>query len=129
LKKPSKKSYGIYRSGLEQNFAKATPRKMFEFEPYALPYIMERKYTPDFVHEHYLIECKGYFRVGDTMKYKSIQKSHPDKELIFVFSDANKKLRKGSKMTMGQWCDKEGFAHFTLQTIEDMLQYIVRNNK
>lgn len=124
MKKSKPKSYGMYRSGLEQNFAKAVPRKMFEYEPCAMPYVMHRKYTPDFVYKHYLIECKGYFRVGDTMKYKSIRESMTDNELIFVLSDPNKKLRKGAKMTMGQWCDKEGFKHYTLHNIESMLQYI-----
>ena len=118
------KSYGIYRSGLEKKFAELTPRGMFKFEPYTLPYTIHRNYKPDFVFGDYLIECKGYFRVGDTQKYTAIKKSLLFQELIFVLSDPNKKLRKGAKMTMGQWCDKEGFKHFTLQTIDNLLKYV-----
>jgi hypothetical protein len=97
---------------------------MFKFEPFNIPYTIHRNYKPDFVFDDYLIECKGYFRVGDTQKYTSIRDSLLFQELIFVLSDPNKKLRKGAKMTMGQWCDKEGFKHFTLQTIDDLLKYI-----
>ena len=120
----STKNYGIYRSGLEKKFAELTPRGMFKFEPYTVPYTIHRNYKPDFVFDNYLIECKGYFRVGDTQKYTSIRDSLAGQELIFVLSDPNKKLRKGAKMTMGQWCDKENFQHFTLQTIDDLLKYI-----
>lgn len=118
------KSYGIYRSGLEKKFAELTPRGMFKFEPYTIPYTIHRNYKPDFVFGDYLIECKGYFRVGDTQKYTSIRDSLAGQELIFVLSDPNKKLRKGSKMTMGQWCDKEELQFFTLQTIDDLLKYV-----
>lgn len=120
----STKNYGIYRSGLEKKFAELTPRGMFKFEPFTIPYTIERNYKPDFVFDDYLIECKGYFRVGDTQKYTSIKRCLMFQELIFVLSDPNKKLRKGAKMTMGQWCDKEGFKYFTLQTIDDLLKYI-----
>lgn len=118
------KSYGIYRSGLEKKFAELTPRGMFKFEPYTIPYTIHRNYKPDFVFGDYLIECKGYFRVGDTQKYTSIRDSLAGQELIFVLSDPNKKLRKGAKMTMGQWCDKEELQFFTLQTIDDLLKYV-----
>jgi len=120
----STKKYGIYRSGLEKKFAELVPRGMFKFEPYTVPYTIYRNYKPDFVYDDFLIECKGYFRVGDTQKYKAIKDSLIFQELIFVLSDPNKKLRKGAKMTMGQWCEKEGFKHFTLHNIDDLLKYI-----
>ena len=122
--KKSANSYGIYRSGLEKKFAELAPRGMFKFEPFTVPYTIHRNYKPDFVCEHFLIECKGYFRVGDTQKYTAIRDSLGFEELIFVLSDPNKKLRKGAKMTMGQWCDKESFKHYTLQTIDDLFKYI-----
>ena len=102
----------------------------FAPEPYKLPYIISKKYLPDFVHEDkkILIEAKGYFRVGDTQKYTSIRDSVENWELVFVLSDPNKKVRKGSKMTMGQWCDKEGFAHFTVKTTKELLKYVRDKN-
>ena len=71
-----------------------------------------------------LIECKGFFRVGDTQKYKAIRDSMPEWEVIFVLSSPLKKVRKGAKMTMGQWCDKEGFKHYTIDTAKEMTKYI-----
>ena len=71
-----------------------------------------------------LIEAKGYFRVGDTQKYKAIRDSMPEWELVFVLSNPLTKVRKGSKMTMSQWCEKEGLAHFTLRTVDKLLEHL-----
>jgi hypothetical protein len=40
-------------------------------------------------------------------------------ELIFVLYNPNKKLRKGSKMNMGEWCTKEGLKWFTVENVRD----------
>ena len=114
-----------FRSGLESALYDQL-NKEWKYEPYRLPYIISKKYLPDFVHEgkQVLIEAKGYFRVGDTQKYTAIRDSMPDWELIFVLSDPNKKVRKGSKMTMGQWCDKEGFKHYTVKTVKELTKYV-----
>lgn len=116
-----------YRSGLEERFHKKAP--MFEFEPFKVPYVTQRNYIPDFVYQtdvghNVMIECKGFFRVGDTQKYKAIRDCNKFDELIFVFTNGNKKLRKGSKMTLGQWCEKEGFKWFTEETIDELLEYL-----
>jgi len=121
VKRRSKNDY--YRSGLEGKVAKLLP-KSFEYEPFAIEYVTHRKYTPDFVHENILIEVKGFFRVGDTQKYKAIRDSILGTgELVFLLADENKKVRKGSKMTMGQWCVKEGIKHFDVKHIENLLAY------
>ena len=124
----TKRSASRFRSGLEEAFAKAVPRKRFKYEPYVVPYVMHRNYVPDFVDEDtgVLIECKGYFRAGDTMKYKAVRDT-VDRELIFVLSDPNKKVRKGAKITMGQWCSKEGFKFFTVQQVEELMDYVTDN--
>ena len=123
------KSYGIYRSGLEKKFAEALPRKFMAYEPFDMPYTVHRHYKPDFVYKDWmLVECKGFFREGDTLKYKSIRDClEEDQELVFVLSDPNKKVRKGAKMTMGQWCDKEGLKHFTLTTTQELIDYANAN--
>ena len=63
-----------FRSGLEERMSAALGNEWL-YEPYRLPYIIHKKYIPDFVHEEakVLIECKGFFRVGDTQKYTSIR--------------------------------------------------------
>ena len=118
----------VFRSGLESALYDKL-NKEFKYEPYRLPYIINKNYLPDFVHEdkQILIEAKGYFRVGDTQKYTSIRDSMPEWELVFVLSDPYKKVRKGSKMTMGQWCDKEGLKHFTLATTQELIDYANAN--
>jgi len=113
-----------YRSSLEAKFASNNSGKGYQYEPFSLPYVMKRNYKPDFVIDDVLIECKGFFRPGDTLKYKSIRDSLPDYELVFVLSDPNKKVRKGSKLTMGQWCVKEGFKHYTLDNTDELIDYV-----
>ena len=73
------------------------------------------------------MEAKGFFRVGDVQKYKAIRdslrsesvQSGETTELIFVLYNPNKKLRKGSKMNMGEWCTKEGLEWFTVENVRD----------
>ena len=113
----------FYRSGLEAKVAKLLPRG-YEYEPFRIEYVTHRKYTPDFVFNDVLIEVKGYFRVGDTQKYKAIRDSiHGTSQLVFLLADENKKVRKGSKMTMGQWCVKEKIQHFDVKTIDKLIEY------
>ena len=91
-----------FRSGLEKSLSEKL-NGQYLFEPYGLPYTTHRKYLPDFVHEDkaVFIECKGFFRVGDTQKYTAIRDSMPEWELVFVLSNPHKKVRKGCKITMG----------------------------
>ena len=86
------KNYGRYRSGLEKKFAEALPRKFMAYEPFDMPYTVHRHYKPDFVYKDWmLVECKGFFREGDTLKYKSIRDClEEDQELVFLLSDPNK---------------------------------------
>ena len=123
----SKKS-GKFRSALEKEFSKEVKRKGFKYEPYGVPYTVHRTYMPDFVHEEkkVMVEVKGFFRVGDTLKYKSIRDTILEDgwELIFLLSNEHKKVRKGGKITMGQWCDKEGLKHYTLSTAQELVKYV-----
>ena len=113
---------------MEKEFSKEVKRKGFKYEPFDVPYIVHRHYKPDFVHEDkkVMVEVKGFFRVGDTLKYKSIRDTIlvDNWELIFLLSNPNKKVRKGGKITMGQWCDKEGFKHYTLHTAQELVKYV-----
>ena len=116
-----------FRSGLEKDLSEKLDGQ-YKFEPYDLPYTVHKKYLPDFVHEGkaVLVECKGFFRVGDTQKCTAIRDSMPEWELVFVLSNPSKKVRKGGKITMGEWCDKEGFKHFTIETAKELTRYIKR---
>ncbi|MDC3289281.1 hypothetical protein OAV17_03485 [Gammaproteobacteria bacterium] len=114
-----------FRSTFEEDVSKIL--KEFNYEPFTIPYTIARSYRPDFVDVSglYLIECKGYFRDGDTKKYTSIRDSLPEgQELIFVLMQPNKKIRKGAKMTMSQWCDKEGILWYNIDTLQELISYV-----
>ena len=123
MSRRSKKS--AFRSTFEEDVSKRI--KGFDYEPFTVPYVIERSYRPDFVHNASgtLVECKGYFRDGDTKKYTSIRDSLPTRQqLVFVLMQPNKKIRKGAKMTMSQWCDKEGILWYTLNTLQELIDYV-----
>ena len=114
-----------FRSAFEEDVAKIL--KDFNYEPFTIPYTISRSYRPDFVDPNgvYLIECKGYFRDGDTKKYTSIRDSLPEgQELIFVLMAPNKRIRKGAKMTMAEWCDKEGILWYNIETLQELIDYV-----
>lgn len=87
----------------------------FEYERYKLPYTLNKQYTPDFTvvfglkRQAMHIETKGYFDTAAQTKMKAVKKTNPDIDIRFVFMDASKPIRKGSKTNYGQWADKYGF--------------------
>ena len=90
MSRRSKKS--AFRSTFEEDVSKIL--KDFDYEPFTVPYTIERTYCPDFVHSAsgVLVECKGYFRDGDTKKYTSVRDSLPTgQQLVFVLMQPNKK--------------------------------------
>jgi hypothetical protein len=123
MSRKSKKSR--FRSTFEDDVSKVL--KEFDYEPFTIPYTISRSYRPDFVDSSglSLVECKGYFRDGDTKKYTSIRDSLPEgQELIFVLMQPNKKIRKGAKMTMSEWCDKEGILWYTIETLQELIDHV-----
>ena len=102
----------------------------FLYEPFTVPYTIHRNYKPDFVHEATgtLVECKGFFRDGDTKKYKSVRDSLPENQrLVFVLMHPNKKIRKGATMTMAEWCDKEEIMWYTIDTLQELISDVSNN--
>jgi hypothetical protein len=123
MSRKSKKSR--FRSTFEDDVSKVL--KEFDYEPFTVPYTISRSYRPDFVDSSglSLVECKGYFRDGDTKKYTSIRDSLPEgQELVFVLMQPNKKIRKGAKMTMSEWCDKEGILWYTIETLQELIDHV-----
>jgi hypothetical protein len=114
-----------FRSTFEDDVSKIL--KDFDYEPFTVPYTISRSYRPDFVDPSgsCLVECKGYFRDGDTKKYTSIRDSLPKgQELVFVLMQPNKKIRKGAKMTMSEWCDKEGILWYNIDTLQELIDHV-----
>lgn len=111
-----------YRSTFEERNGEVLEAEGFCYEPYKIPYFTKHNYTPDFVYLGVLVECKGYFRPGDQKKYKAIRDSlGADKELVFLLQYPDKKVRKGAKLTMAGWCEKEGIVWF--DDPEDLVDY------
>jgi len=91
-----------YRSGLEHTVAAQIkkrgmrvkyedPSSRIAFTQPACP----RTYTPDFV-----------------LKHLWIKEQHGDElDIRFVFSNSRSKIRKGSKTSYANWCEKNGFLY------------------
>lgn len=120
----SRKSKNLqFRSNFEQTVAQVL--KEFDYEPFRVPYTIHRHYCPDFVHgpSGTLVECKGFFREGDTKKYTSVRDSLPrNQRLVFVLMNPDKKVRKGGKLTMAAWCEKEKIKWYNVDTLQELIK-------
>lgn len=114
-----------FRSNLEKKFHELT-KGIFEYEPFKVDYIVHHKYTPDFVRGDVYIEVKGFFRMGDTLKYKSIAKclKEQGKELVFFLESPNKRVRKGSRLSMAEWCQNNNIKWFGFHNLEELSRYV-----
>lgn len=103
-----------YRSGFENKVASALSEQKikFEYEVTQVEYIKPQtnhKYTVDFTLPNgILIETKGRWTTEDRKKHLLIKKQHPELDIRFVFQNPNGKIRKGSKTSYGDYCDKHG---------------------
>ena len=110
--------YG-FRSGLEEKVAEFLTSKgvKFTFETLKVPYVKpETKhiYTPDFILDNgIIIETKGRWLLDDRKKHLLIRKQRPDLDIRILFQNANAKIRKGSKTSYADFCEKHGipYAH------------------
>ncbi len=129
MSRKSRKFPNEFRSGFEYDVAQKLQPYGFSYEPFQVDYTIERKYTPDFVYERngrtYLIECKGYFRAGDTQKYRSIARSIPwTSERIFVLMKPNQRVSKSTKRTMAEWCDNNNILWYNIDTLKELVDYV-----
>ena len=110
--------YG-FRSGLEEKVADYLTSKGvgFSFEAMKVSYVKpETKhiYTPDFILDNgIIIETKGRWLLDDRKKHILIRKQHPHLDIRILFQNANAKIRKGSKTSYADFCEKHGipYAH------------------
>jgi hypothetical protein len=102
-----------YRSGLERNVAIDLTKRGVDFlyEAERIPYVVERKYTPDFQLPNGLyIEAKGWFRDEDCRKMRLLKAQYPEKEFRFLFQNINTKVQ-SKRFTNAQWCEKYNFKY------------------
>jgi|TARA_R100001163_G_C5027414_1_gene168599 hypothetical protein len=114
-----------YRSGFEHKVAdQLTENKIkFEYETTVIDYIKPQTnhtYTIDFTLPNgILVETKGRWVAEDRKKHLLIKKQHPELDIRIVFMSGRTKIRKGSKTTYGDWCDKNGIVWAEKQIPED----------
>ena len=103
-----------YRSGFENKVASALLEQKIKFgyEVTQVQYIRpetHHKYTVDFTLPNgILIETKGRWTMEDRKKHILIKQQHPELDIRFVFQNPKGKIRKGSKTTYSDFCDKNG---------------------
>ena len=103
-----------YRSGFEHTVSKdLTEAKVkFEYETTVISYTKpetHHTYTIDFTLPNgILVETKGRWVLEDRKKHLLIKKQHPELDIRFVFMNPKGKIRKGSKTTYADFCDKNG---------------------
>ncbi len=101
-----------YRSGFEHKVSDQLKENKikFEYETTVIPYIKpetQHTYTIDFTLPNgILVETKGRWVAEDRKKHLLIKKQHPELDIRIVFMSGKTKIRKGSKTTYGDWCDK-----------------------
>lgn len=107
-----RKRRSYYRSGFEDKVINdlKTKELPYKYESLKISYVKSHTYTPDLILPNgVVVELKGRFTSSDRSKHLEVKKQYPDIDLRFVFQDANKPLRKGSKTTYGMWATKNGF--------------------
>jgi hypothetical protein len=113
-----------FRSKLEAECYKKLGTE-WEYEPERIPYTIQKKYLPDFVKGKFYIEVKGFFRVGDRQKYRSIAEAlrEDNKELIFLMPRPQAKVAKGNKITYTEWCKKNKIQIFSTKEIKELKEW------
>jgi hypothetical protein len=106
-----------YRSGLEEDLDNTLKQVGIdgEYEKHKIAYTKpatQHTYTPDFrLPNGIFVETKGRFVVEDRKKHILIKQQYPELDIRFVFQNSKNKIRKGSKTTYADWCEKHGFKY------------------
>lgn len=101
-----------FRSGLEKQMIEELKGYNIEpnYEAVKFNYIIPESkhvYTPDFpVSPHIVIETKGRWVLEDRQKMLLLIEQHPEIDFRMVFYNANQKIKKGSKTSYADWCNK-----------------------
>ncbi|WP_295789405.1 endonuclease I [uncultured Veillonella sp.] len=83
----------------------------FTYESKSFKYLIEHKYTPDFILSNgIIIEAKGLFLPEDRTKHLKVKEQHPELDIRFVFQ-ADQWLTKSKKNKYSDWCKKNGFKY------------------
>ena len=101
-----------YRSGFEHKVSQQLneAKVKFEYETTVIDYIKPQTnhtYTIDFTLPNgILVETKGRWVLEDRKKHLLRKEQHPELDIRLVFQNSKGKIRKGSKTTYADFCDK-----------------------
>ena len=101
-----------HRSGLEDKVEDALREQGFspEYEKESFPYILHRKYKPDFKVGDVHIEVKGWWPSDQRQKFLSVVINNPDLRIFVALQRPHQTLNKKSKTSYAQWATKNGIA-------------------
>ncbi len=101
-----------HRSGLEDQVEDALRKQGFspEYEKESFPYILHRKYKPDFKIGDVHIEVKGWWPSDQRQKFLSVVINNPDLKIFVALQRPHQTLNKKSKTSYAQWATKNGIA-------------------
>jgi hypothetical protein len=103
-----------YRSGFELKVSEQLneAKVPFGYEDTVISYTKpatNHKYTIDFrLPNGVLIEAKGRWTLEDRKKHLLVREQNPELDIRIIFQSPNNKIRKGSKTTYADFCDKHG---------------------
>lgn len=105
MKFRSKYEETVYNKAIEDGFE-------VEYETYSLQYLLKGNYWPDFTLPNgIIVETKGYFDSRSRAKMIAVKKHNPDLDIRLLFMNSRTKIRKGSKTSYADWCEKYGFPY------------------
>jgi len=119
-----------YRSGLEEVISQQLDKMSIDgqYEQHKVLYVKPvtyHEYTPDFrLPNGIFVETKGRFVLEDRKKHLLIKSQHPELDIRFVFQNSKNKIRKGSKTTYADWCEKHGFKYADKAIPEDWVKEV-----
>jgi hypothetical protein len=105
--------YG-YRSGFEHKISEQLTELNIDpkYEQTVIKYTVperQSKYTVDFTLPNgILVETKGRWTTEDRKKHLLVKEQHPELDIRIVFQSSKTKIRKGSKTSYADFCDKHG---------------------
>lgn len=126
-----------FRSGLEKQMIEELKGYNIEpnYEAVKFNYIIPESkhvYTPDFpVSPHIVIETKGRWVLEDRQKMLLLIEQHPEIDFRMVFYNANQKIKKGSKTSYADWCNKHNIKwankNIPREWLDDIYEDITNN--
>lgn len=83
-----------------------------DYETIKVPYTISNNYIPDFILPNgIIVECKGYFDIRAQVKMRAVKRDNPGLDIRFLFMNSRVKVRKGSKLTYADWCERYEFPY------------------